>query len=179
MIVASTVNRQALNLVSQRVDQFRNAGSSDFARKRIDLSAFHDDAMSEAEFLAAVAACTGCGILLDINNLYVNQWQSPRGCLAALRAIAPHMVGEMHLAGHLVTSDAVIDHHGDRVAPAVWDLYELALQRFGPVSSLIEWDTDIPVLQVLLDEAQHARAIVARAARVLHVSTMNGWRRPN
>jgi hypothetical protein len=122
--------------------------------------------MSEAEFLAAVAACTGCGILLDINNLYVNQCNHQEDALAALRAIAPHMVGEMHLAGHLVTSDAVIDHHGDRVAPAVWDLYELALQRFGPVSSLIEWDTDIPVLQVLLDEAQHARDI---AARVLHV----------
>src|SRR5207302_5712664 len=62
------------------------------------------------------------------------------------------------LAGHLVTEDAVIDHHGDRVDDKVWQLYEAALRRFGAVSTLIEWDTDIPALDVLLDEAGKARA---------------------
>jgi hypothetical protein len=71
----------------------------------------------------------------------------------------------MHLAGHLVTPDAVIDHHGDRVAPPVWDLYEAAVQRFGQVSTLIEWDTDIPALDVLLSEAEQARQIASQALR--------------
>ena len=70
-----------------------------------------------------------------MNNLYVNQCNHQEDAIAAMNAIAPHLVGEMHLAGHLVTDDAVIDHHGDRVAAQVWELYERALQRFGAVST--------------------------------------------
>jgi hypothetical protein len=70
----------------------------------------------------------------------------------------------MHLAGHLVTPQAVIDHHGDRVAEPVWQLYEAALQRFGAVPTLIEWDTDLPSLDVLLTEADRAAALHVRAA---------------
>lgn len=124
---------------------------------------FHADAMSEAEFLAALAARTGCGLLLDVNNLYVNQCNHGEDALAALAAIKPGMVGEMHLAGHLVTPHAVIDHHGDRVAAPVWQLYQAALQRFGAVPTLIEWDTDIPPLEVLLAEADKATALHAQA----------------
>jgi hypothetical protein len=122
---------------------------------------FRADTMSESEFLAALASRTGCGILLDLNNLYVNQCNHGEDALAALATLSASCIGEFHLAGHLVTSDAVIDHHGDRVAPPVWELYRAALQRFGPIATLIEWDTDIPDIAVLLDEAQRARDIVA------------------
>jgi hypothetical protein len=126
---------------------------------------FAADAMSEAEFLAALAARTGCGLLLDVNNLYVNQCNHGEDALAAIAAIAPGMVGELHLGGHLVTPEAVIDHHGDRVAPPVWHLYEAALARFGAVPTLIEWDTDLPPLEVLLAEADQAATRLAGAAQ--------------
>jgi hypothetical protein len=158
------LTQEALALVCQRVDQIQ-----DMLGRRILLEnvstylRFRDDAMTEAEFLASVSARTGCGVLLDINNLFVNQCNHREDPLAALDAIAPHSVGELHLAGHLVTPDAVIDNHGDRVAESVWALYETAVRRFGPVSTLIEWDTDLPALDVLLAEAQRAREVAARA----------------
>lgn len=125
---------------------------------------FRDDAMSEAQFMAALASRTGCGLLLDVNNLYVNQCNHGEDARAALAAIAPGTVGEIHLAGHLVTADAVIDHHGATVAPEVWELYRLALARFGRVPTLVEWDIDVPELEVLLGEADQAARWLAGAA---------------
>ena len=125
---------------------------------------FRDDAMSEAQFLAELARRSGCGLLLDINNLYVNQCNHGEDALAALQAIAPGSVGELHLGGHLLTPHAVVDHHGATVADPVWDLYAAALQRFGALPTLIEWDTDLPVLDVLLGEADKAQAMLARHA---------------
>jgi uncharacterized protein (UPF0276 family) len=164
---------EALALVCERVDRIQQALGRHILLENVSTYLrYRDDAMSEAEFLAAVAAHTGCGILLDINNLYVNQCNHDEDPLAALEAIAPHSVGEMHLAGHLVTPEAVIDHHGDRVAPAVWALYEKALRRFGPVATLIEWDTDVPELDVLLDEAQRARDIAGKLRQEEHAETL-------
>lgn len=113
--------------------------------------------MLEGEFLAELARRTGCGILLDVNNLYVNQHNVGADALAQLRTIPRQCVEEIHLGGHLVTDTCLIDHHGDGVADEVWKLYEAALERFGPVPTLIEWDTDVPELAVLLDEAGRAR----------------------
>ena len=124
---------------------------------------FRADSMSEAEFMAALAERTGCGLLLDVNNLYVNQCNHGEDALAAMAAIATGSVGEMHLAGHLMTPAAVIDHHGAQVAPQVWELYRAAVARFGAVPTLIEWDTDVPTLDVLLAEAGKARAIIDTA----------------
>ncbi|MGU7773891.1 MNIO family bufferin maturase [Burkholderia sp. MR1-5-21] len=118
---------------------------------------FDGDRYGEAAFLAEVARRTGCGVLLDVNNLYVNQCNHGEDALAAMHALPPAVVGEIHLAGHRVTDAAVIDDHGSRVAPAVWRLYEHALRRFGDVPTLIEWDTDLPPLSVLVDEARLAR----------------------
>ena len=125
------------------------------------------DAMSETQFMAELARRSGCGLLLDINNLYVNQCNHGEDALAAMAELAPCSVGELHLAGHLVTADAVVDHHGAPVAPAVWALYEAALARFGAVPTLIEWDTDVPALGVLLAEADQARSRASRAAPAL------------
>jgi uncharacterized protein (UPF0276 family) len=158
------LTEEALVLVCQRVDRIQEMLGRQILLENVSTYLrYCDDAMSESEFLAAVAARTGCGILLDINNLFVNQCNHQENALDALKTIPRHMVGELHLAGHLVTPDAVIDHHGDRVADPVWTLYEEALRRFGPVSTLIEWDTDIPVLEILIDEADRARQ---RAARI-------------
>jgi uncharacterized protein (UPF0276 family) len=126
---------------------------------------FRGDAVCEAEFLAELVRRTGCGVLLDVNNLYVNQRNHGEDALAALAALPDGCVGEIHLGGHLVTPDGLIDHHGDRVAPPVWDLYRAALARFGPVPALIEWDTDLPALEVLVEEAAIASRIAAGTAR--------------
>ncbi|MBY0238837.1 MAG: DUF692 family protein [Burkholderiaceae bacterium] len=156
----------ALDLLCARVQQVQDALQRPILLENVSTYVrFRDDAMSEAAFMAALAQRTGCGLLLDINNLYVNQCNHGEDALAALSAIAPGMVGEIHLAGHLVTPHAVIDHHGDTVAEPVWALYQAALQRFGAVPTLIEWDTDIPALEVLLGEADKARGCLLRQVR--------------
>lgn len=126
---------------------------------------FNDDRYGETAFLSELARRTGCGVLLDVNNLYVNQCNHGEDAIAAMDALAPGVVGEIHLAGHRVSGAAVIDDHGSRVAPAVWGLYEYALRRFGNVPTLIEWDTDIPPMSVLVEEARLAHAAQIRACR--------------
>lgn len=154
------LNHAALDLMAERVGRMQDAlGRAILLENVSSFVRFADDAMSEAEFLAALARRSGCGLLLDVNNLYVNQLNHGEDAMAALQAIAPGTVGEIHLAGHLVTPDAVVDHHGAVVADPVWRLYEAALSRFGAVPTLIEWDTDIPPLEVLLGEAGKAAAI--------------------
>ena len=156
----------ALQLVAERVDRIQQALGRRLLIENVSTYLrFRADTMSESEFLAALVGRTGCGILLDLNNLYVNQCNHGEDAVAAMATLSanlssPAAIGEFHLAGHLVTADAVIDHHGDRVAPPVWALYRAALQRFGPIATLIEWDTDIPDIAVLLDEAQRARELL-------------------
>lgn len=123
---------------------------------------FNDDRYGETAFLSELARRTGCGVLLDVNNLYVNQCNHGEDAMSAMDALPPGVVGEIHLAGHRVTGAAVIDDHGSRVAPAVWALHEHALRRFGDVPTLIEWDTAIPPLSVLVDEARLARVAQVR-----------------
>lgn len=157
---------EALDLLCARVQQVQDALRRPILLENVSTYVrFRGDAMSEAEFMAELARRTGCGLLLDINNLYVNQCNHGEDALDALAAIAPGMVGEIHLAGHLVTPHAVIDHHGDTVAEPVWTLYRAALQRFGAVPTLIEWDTDIPELDVLLGEADKARTWMNERSR--------------
>ena len=152
----------ALQLVTERVDRIQQALGRRLLIENVSTYLrFRADTMSETEFLAALSRRTGCGILLDLNNLYVNQCNHGEDALVALATLSGTCVGEFHLAGHLVTPDAVIDNHGDRVAEPVWELYRAALRRFGPIATLIEWDTDIPDIAVLLDEARRASDIVA------------------
>jgi uncharacterized protein (UPF0276 family) len=158
-------SREALALAVRRVEIVQDA-----LRRRIlveNISSYVEPEggeMPEGEFLAELARRTGCGVLLDVNNLYVNQANLGRSALAAIQAIPQGCVQEIHLAGHFRRGELLIDHHGDRVAQPVWQLYEAALGRFGPVPTLIEWDTDIPLLEVLLEEAMKADR--ARAASV-------------
>ncbi len=126
---------------------------------------FMHSTMSEPEFLTELARRSGCGLLLDANNIHVtahNLGLDPGGWLEGLPADA---ITEYHLAGH-ATNDAdgqpiLIDDHGSRVAELVWSLFAEVVRRFGPRPTLIEWDTDIPALSVLLDEARHAERVLA------------------
>lgn len=122
----------------------------------------HSD-MGEAEFLAELSARSGCGILLDVNNIYVSASNHGYDAQAYLRAIPSARVREIHLAGHTVNrypeGEILIDTHNARVCDAVWALYRDALIHVGPAPTLIEWDTDLPALSVLLDEACKAEAI--------------------
>lgn len=155
-----TFNGAALDLLAERVERVQQCLGRTLLLENVSTYVrFRDDTMSEAEFMAALARRTGCALLLDVNNLYVNQCNHGEDALAALAALAPGSVGEIHLAGHLVTPEALIDHHGAAVAPPVWALYRAALARFGNLPTLIEWDTDIPPLDVLLGEARKAQHI--------------------
>lgn len=117
----------------------------------------------EGEFVAEVARRTGCGVLLDVNNAWVNAANHGTDAREFLAAIDPASVGEIHLAGFEATPDGLVDTHGAPVHPEVWALFEEAVGRLGPVPTLVEWDTDIPALDVLLAEAARADAILARS----------------
>lgn len=120
---------------------------------------FKASSIPEWEFLAEVHRRSGCGILLDVNNIYVNAVNHGFDPLDYLRAIPAGAVQELHLAGFDRYDDILIDTHGKPVYPEVWQLYRQTIRRFRDVPTLIEWDTDIPALAVLLEEARKADAI--------------------
>lgn len=125
------------------------------------------DTLAEPEFFNELTCRSGCGLLLDVNNLFVNARNAGHDAAVAtaeamrwVDAIRPGSVGEMHVAGHCERDDGlVIDDHGSRVRDEVWRVYAHAIQRFGPTPTLVEWDTDVPALDVLLAEAAQARAL--------------------
>ena len=130
---------------------------------------FADDSMSEPEYFTQLCRRSGCGMLLDVNNIMVNALNAGApdplaACRSYVDALPLGIVGEIHLAGYVDAGEIVIDDHGSRVRPDVWRVYEHALKRFGPVPTLVEWDTGLPALDVLLDEAAHASALMVRAA---------------
>ena len=155
----------SLAVLTERVDRVQSALKRSILIENISAYVeFRDAEMSETAFLAELARRTGCAILLDINNLYVNAVNfgfDPASRLIDLSAAA---IGEIHLAGHTQADGCLIDTHGSRVCAEVWALYRVACERFGPKPTLIEWDTDLPGLDVLLDEAGAARAIAQHSA---------------
>jgi hypothetical protein len=136
----------------------------DRLRRRIlveNVSAYHRFASStldEAQFVAEVGRRAGCGVLLDLNNVHVNAVNHAFDPLAYLAAIPPELVGEIHLAGHEAIEGMLVDTHGAPISREVWALHAVAVERFGQVPTLVEWDTRIPPLEVLLAEASRARA---------------------
>jgi len=123
---------------------------------------FVDSTLSEPEFIAEVLRRTGCGLLLDVTNVFVSCTNHHKDPQAYIDALPLSPVGEIHLAGFAVDYDAagaplLIDAHGSPVADAVWNLYRYALERTGPVATLIEWDNDVPSFERLIGEVQRAR----------------------
>jgi uncharacterized protein (UPF0276 family) len=132
--------------------------------------AFRNSTMCETDFIRTVAERTGCGLLLDVNNVFVSAANHGFSALQYLADFPLARVGEIHLAGHMEQSDGegeklLIDSHDGPVADAVWKLFEIVIARCGPVPTLIEWDSNIPDWPVLKAEAAAAQAILDRHAR--------------
>jgi uncharacterized protein len=121
---------------------------------------FRDPEMTHAEFLRAVVEEADCGVLLDVNNLYVNARNHGLDPIRFLDRIPAARVAQIHLAGHEDHGALVIDTHDQPVADPVWDLYRAALERFGSVPTLIEWDARIPAFDVVLGEARRAASLL-------------------
>jgi uncharacterized protein (UPF0276 family) len=160
------MTEEALAVVCRHVDQVQST-----LRRRILVEnpstymQFRHSIIPEWEFMAAVAARTGCGILCDVNNIYVSAKNHGWDPSVYLAALPPNAIGEIHLAGHSVRQLADgatlrIDDHSSRVIGEVWSLYEIALRQFGPLPTLIEWDQNVPPLDVLAEEARHADALI-------------------
>ena len=140
---------------------------------------YADDAIDEPEFFARLCRRTGCGVLLDVNNLMVNALNAaphgaPARCRAWIDALPRGCVGELHVAGYAETGALAIDDHGSRVRADVWALCAYALQRFGTLPVLVEWDTDLPELEVLLGEAEHAARLVDEAGYAAGLAAVAG-----
>lgn len=121
--------------------------------------------LEEATFLKHVVEQADCGLLLDVNNIYVNALNHGYEPRAFVDALPLERVVQIHLAGHERYPDVIIDTHGAPVCDDVWSLYRYVLERTGPVSTLIEWDQDIPSMEAVLDQADQARALLREVAR--------------
>ncbi|WP_028206440.1 MNIO family bufferin maturase [Paraburkholderia nodosa] len=173
------MTEEALDVVCRNVDRMQTAlGQRILVENPSTYLRFAHSTIPEWEFLASLAQRTGCGLLCDVNNIYVSACNHGWNPLTYLDALPPAAIGEIHLAGHSVrqlTGGRVlrIDDHGSRVAPQVWALYAAALQRFGPTPTLIEWDTDVPPLDVLIEEAAAAQSAL-EAIRHEHAHAIAG-----
>jgi uncharacterized protein (UPF0276 family) len=158
---------EALGHVCSRVHEVQEAlGRTILVENVSSYHAFAESTIDECAFVAEVARKTGCRLLVDVNNIYVNARNHGVDPDAWIDAIDPRSVAEIHLAGFDDSGPVVIDTHGAPVAPQVWALYRRAVARFGAVPTLVEWDTDIPALAVLRREAATAQRIIAGHERV-------------
>ena len=129
--------------------------------------AFAESEMAEVDFLAEIVARTGCGLLLDVNNVFVSATNQQTDPISYIDSFPVEFVGEIHLGGHDEDEDdhgapLLIDSHGREVVDPVWALYAHTLTRTGPVPTLIEWDTDVPDWETLADEAARAEVALAK-----------------
>jgi uncharacterized protein (UPF0276 family) len=118
--------------------------------------------MPEWEFLAELSRRSGCGLLLDVNNVHVTCTNHGHDPVVYLDALPPAAVGQMHLGGFTALGTFLFDTHSRAVCEEVWALYARAVGRFGPVATLVEWDADVPPLETLLDESRRARDITEK-----------------
>jgi uncharacterized protein (UPF0276 family) len=127
-------------------------------------AAFTSDSMPEWEFLTGIAEAADCGILLDVNNVFVSAHNHGFDAERYIASIPPSRVFQIHLAGHSDDGALLIDTHDHPVRTEVWELYEKTLRHVGPVSTLIEWDDRIPTWEELVAEARRARTILSRVS---------------
>jgi hypothetical protein len=147
--------------MSVRIDQVQNLlGRAILIENPSAYLAFSESEITEPEFLRALTEKTGCELLIDVNNIHVSAVNNGFSTSEYLRAVPADRVKELHLAGYEEMDGYLFDTHGQAVHEPVWKLYELAVQHFGPVPTLIEWDTDIPAFEVLADEAAKAQIVL-------------------
>jgi hypothetical protein len=155
---------EALKHIVARVEQVQERLGRQILLENVSsYLTFKDSTMTEWEFLGEIARRADCGILFDVNNIYVsgrNHGFDPRDYIAG---IPVDRVGQIHLAGHRDEGAYLFDTHDRKVCADVWQLYAETLERFGRVSTLIEWDEDIPPLETLLNESDRARTVAKKA----------------
>lgn len=162
------LTEEALDVVCAHVDQLQTALKRQILIENPSTYLqFEHSPIPEWEFISAIAQRSGCGILCDVNNIFVSASNHGWSASEYLTALPPDSIGEIHLAGHSVRDvghgrTIRVDDHGSPVASQVWPLYAEALRLFGAVPTLIEWDNNVPSLDVLMDEAAHATAIMNR-----------------
>lgn len=175
------LTEEALECVSRNV-----AIAQDYLQQTLlmeNVSAFAElqaPEMTEAEFLTRLSHKTGCGILLDVSNLIVNERNLGRSANQLLADLPPEIVGEIHLGGHEEAADGLlIDSHAVPMSPASWRLYRTAMEQLGPVATLIEWDQDLPEFHVLSGLADQAKSIMSGLNNERQSSILVSERLPN
>jgi uncharacterized protein len=160
------VTEEALAHVAERVLRVQDRLARPILVENVSsYVAFTQSTMTEWQFLAALAERTDCGLLLDVNNVFVSAHNHGFDARAFLDAIPTGRVGQFHLAGHSRLGELLLDTHDHPVRDEVWDLYRHAVARFGAVPTLIEWDAKLPSLARVVDESRRARAVAAEATR--------------
>jgi uncharacterized protein len=158
--------RATLTRVADHIDEMQEAiGRPILLENPSTYVIFSESSMSETDFIRELVRRTGCGLLLDVNNVFVSATNHGFSALAYLADFPLEPVGEIHLAGHAEQTDdegdlLLIDSHDGPVADAVWKLFDIVIGRCGPIATLIEWDSDIPDWPVLQAEAAAAQAIL-------------------
>jgi uncharacterized protein (UPF0276 family) len=164
------MTEEALQVVCQHVEQAQEVlGRRILLENPSAYVRFEHSPIPEWEFLAAVANRTGCRLLCDINNVFVTAYNLGCDANQYVDALQPSLIEEIHLAGHAQRTlpdgrSILIDHHGCEVGSAVWALYQRALKRWGAKPTLVEWDTNLPPLAILVQEAHRAERYLAHAA---------------
>jgi uncharacterized protein len=152
---------ESLDLVCDKIDEIQTVLCRPMLIENVtQYLTWRDSTIPEAEFMAEVVRRSGCGILLDLNNIYVNAVNFHLDPVKFLDAIPPDAVHEIHLAGFDRVGKWLVDTHGQAVYPEVWSLYQWVLHHFGPRPTLIEWDTNLPPLSVLVEQATQANAML-------------------
>tara|TARA_R110001599_G_scaffold351965_1_gene585320 strand:+ start:9188 stop:10024 length:837 start_codon:yes stop_codon:yes gene_type:complete len=157
---------QSLQRVCDHIDQVQAyLGRQMLLENPATYVEFRSSSMTETDFISAVLQRTGCGLLLDVNNVFVTCTNHNRDPYFYIQSLPHTAVGEIHLAGFTSQSDAdgaplLIDNHGSPIAKTVWDLYEYTLAQVGPVATLIERDNDIPSFDTLFAENQRAESML-------------------
>lgn len=163
---------ESLARVCEHIEQMQDAiGRPILLENPSTYVTFRQSTISETDFIRSIARRTGCGLLLDVNNVFVSATNHGFSALDYLSDFPLAAVGEIHLAGHAEQSDdegdlLLIDSHDGPVADAVWKLYEIVISRRGPIPTLIEWDSNIPDWPILRGEAIAAQAILDRFSSI-------------
>lgn len=171
---------ETLAIVCNHIDQVQNAlGRKMLLENPSTYAAFESSTMSETDFIREIAARTGCGLLLDVNNVLVSAVNHGFSAMRYLVDFPIELVEEIHLAGHAEDQDEdgsrlLIDAHDRPVDDEVWALYESLIQRTGPLPTLIEWDNDIPDWPILRREAELADAILDRHRKTYLLGSRHG-----
>jgi uncharacterized protein (UPF0276 family) len=158
---------ETLDIVSANIDRTQDRlGRTILVENPSGYLQFEQSTMNEVTFLTRLTERTGCGLLLDVNNLFISGFNLGIDTAEWLSTVPADVIGEIHLAGHehggTADQPLLIDTHGAAITDEVWALYAAALNRFGPRPTMIEWDSDVPSLEVLLEEAARAQRIMDR-----------------